>query len=689
MATPRASTPPARPGPIAPSQPPIPDPTDEEEREDEDEDEDSSEFWSKSNIRNSLIVGGLCLALTVGFVFLLTSKKQKSVEQANNNQPPPTVQTEPTPPPLAAKPAPEPVAPKPMEKPDVKVDVPEKPRGLINEPPAQQSVRPDFGKLDQFGNPADQNTGLAQNDEFRGHQLLFWSPDTTEAVYFEDQNPMWKALEDKGFAIRRKVGKFEPNWLKDIDQLWILSTTSLNLTSTDNDAIVEFVKSGKGLCLLADNAPYLAEANELGKRLFDVRVSGNYIGQKIAYVKNGQLTPDLIKKHQGDYEVPEHPLLTGVNFVYEGITISNISTSNKLDVVLRASDGKSVVVASNDPDLRVIIDCGFTRYYFAPGDDSATFITKTAGTPRLAQNIAAFLAGKVVLKPSADDVPKDPGTKVAALEKRTLDEIKDELAKINAPSADENERAMRRLQSYRYLAGVPYRDLRLLDEFNIDAKAAAKICQKLGKLDHNPMNPGLPEDEFKTALRGASRSNLGKGHADLPDAIDGFMDDSDDRNIAMIGHRRWCLNPPLQKVGFGRVEEYTAMYAFDESRRFADYDYISWPAQGLMPVNYFGGRHAWNVSLNPERYKKVKDTVAVTVYRTNADGMKTGDALALDHKSVDTDEYGIDNCIIFRPREVNVAKGQRYRVAIDNLETVAGMKTSIEFTVEFCEAAAK
>ncbi len=160
-----------------------------------------------------------------------------------------------------------------------------------------------------------------------------------------------------------------------------------------------FVKSGKGLCLLADNDPFTFEADELAHRLFGVHVSGDYPGEKIAYVNNGVLTADMIRKFKGDYEVPPHPLLTGVYFVYEGTTISNVPESEKLDVALRASDGKPVVAVSKVPGLRVVIDCGFTRYCHGT-NERTSYIMKTAGTVRLAQNIAAFLARK--------DDPKKP-----------------------------------------------------------------------------------------------------------------------------------------------------------------------------------------------------------------------------------------------------------------------------------------
>src|SRR4029079_60263 len=89
-------------------------------------------------------------------------------------------------------------------------------------------------------------------------------------------------------------------------------------------AIEEFVKSGKGLCLLADDEPFTTEADELARRLFGARVSGNYIADKVATVRGRGLTPAEVKKFGGQFEVDDHAILTDVNFLFEGITVSNV-----------------------------------------------------------------------------------------------------------------------------------------------------------------------------------------------------------------------------------------------------------------------------------------------------------------------------------------------------------------------------
>jgi len=281
---------------------------------------------------------------------------------------------------------------------------------------------------------------------------------------------------------------------------------------------------------------------------------------------------------------------------------------------------------------------------------------------------------------------------VASAETRTADEIKKKLAEITASPAKEpggmaaeREAALRRLKAYRYLAGVPYDDLTLDDDANTACEAGARLCAKLGRLEHLPKNPGLPEADFDLAYKGTSRSNLGQGYRSLSRALDAWMDDSDGGNIDRVGHRRWCLNPTMTKTGFGRVGEYSAMYIFDMSRKdVPDFDFISWPARGLMPVEYFKSGWVWSVSVNPRKYNPPGEDVAVKLYTADEKGDKVGDPRKLNFNAVDTGGYGIANCIIFRPEKVRIEPGKSYVVEIEGLTTGRNKKPApLRYVVEF------
>jgi hypothetical protein len=280
----------------------------------------------------------------------------------------------------------------------------------------------------------------------------------------------------------------------------------------------------------------------------------------------------------------------------------------------------------------------------------------------------------------------------APAETRTADDIKKKLAEITAAPAKEPagmaaERgaALRRLNAYRYLAGVPY-DVTLDDDYNAACEAGAKLCAKMGRLAHTPENPGLPKEEFDLAFKGTSRSNLGAGYPTLSRALDGWMEDSDSGNIERLGHRRWCLNPAMQKTGFGRAGEFTAMYSIDMTRKTVrDDDVICWPARGPMPVEYFNkSGYGWSVSLNSRKYSKPGKDVEVKVYAADKNGDKVGEPLKINSFNVDTAFMGVPNCIIFRPEKAPVAAGRRYVVEIEGLTTLRDKKAApLSYVVEF------
>ncbi len=285
--------------------------------------------------------------------------------------------------------------------------VPEKKDEVKKEEPKKEEAPPPLRPgLDTFGNPNDPNGSLARDNEFKGKRLLAWGLESGDhkRMVFTADNPVWLTLKKKGFEVRFESGKFDPKWLKDTDQLWVFASPFSGMDEAGYAAVEEFVKGGKGLYLLADNDPYTAEAVVLARRLWGTTVNGNYLGTKIAVVRERKLTKAQVAKYTrssrdfstlGPYEVDDHPLLTGINFLYEGITISHVGPCDKLATAILASDKQILMAVSKVPGQRVVIDCGFTRYYYGT-TDSMRFATKTAGTVRMAENVAAYLMGKTL-----------------------------------------------------------------------------------------------------------------------------------------------------------------------------------------------------------------------------------------------------------------------------------------------------
>lgn len=253
------------------------------------------------------------------------------------------------------------------------------------------------------------------------------------------------------------------------------------------------------------------------------------------------------------------------------------------------------------------------------------------------------------------------------------------------PLASQRGDCLRLLKIYRYLCDVPYEDLALTELNDQHADAGAKLCERIGHLDHTPANPGLPEDEYKFAYQGTSRSNLYQGDG-MPGSVPAYMDDSDPSNIDRVGHRRWCLNPTMVKTGFGASGRFAAMWAHDGSRKdVPDFDYVAYPAAGYMPLYYFGPRHAWSVSLNPKKFDKPEPgAVKVRIIPVGDDFVRREAPLPLDHMGVSSEGMGLRDCIIFRPKELELEDGKRYWVEIDGL-TKGGKPVPVRYVVHFFE----
>jgi hypothetical protein len=105
----------------------------------------------------------------------------------------------------------------------------------------------------------------------------------------------------------------------------------------------------------------------------------------------------------------------------------------------------------------------------------------------------------------------------------------------------------------------------------------------------------------------------------------------------------------------------------------------------LMPVQYFGPKSAWSVSLNRRKYlPPPKKDSAVSVQEVNAEGKAVGQPLKLNYMKVNTEPFGMPLCVIFRPDNLTVAAGKRYRVELADLQQRDGQAAPpLSFVVEF------
>ncbi len=258
------------------------------------------------------------------------------------------------------------------------------------------------------------------------------------------------------------------------------------------------------------------------------------------------------------------------------------------------------------------------------------------------------------------------------------------------------QNALNRFNNYRRLAGLG--SVTLDSEYTKYAQGAAVVNAANNVMTHYPEKPDdMPDTFFQVCEYGDCHCNIADYWGYHPAigplcfSVDMWMDDSDQYNIAQLGHRRWMLNPTMGKTGFGCATStegwlHTAVFAFDNSTRASDYDFISWPPSGYMvnDTSFFTTSCAWSVSLNPNKYD-LSNMRNVTVELKNSRGEKWnfGANESDGFFNIDLQGYGSNrNAIIFRPTGINRYDGV-YTATVKGLKNSEGKAETLVFEVEF------
>ena len=227
---------------------------------------------------------------------------------------------------------------------------------------------------DRHGNATGNQWDLAQDGGFLGHSIVVLHLYTGESFDFVKPTD---ALRKKGFKVIRFENRPPPfkefnSVLSQASQLWVISDSSVKLSPDYIRVIHDFFNSGRGVYIWGDNTPYHADANQLLSELFGSSMAGDYMGNKVLKeTSNGSKSG-----------FSPHLVTTGLNNLFEGVTISKIILSNGLTSIVNSSDGNCVTACYDQGGKRALIDGGFTRL-FVQWDD--------AGSSRFVCNAAAWL----------------------------------------------------------------------------------------------------------------------------------------------------------------------------------------------------------------------------------------------------------------------------------------------------------
>ena len=244
---------------------------------------------------------------------------------------------------------------------------------------ARDEVTGDVKKIkvdvDHHGNAEGNQYDLAIDGAFEGETVAVLHLYTGEGFDFSLPKA---ALKEKGFSVYRWINsppsaeELEEK-LKKACQLWIISSNVRKLNDKHLKVIKKFFDSGKGVYIWGDNEPYYADANYVSQHLLGVSMLGNLPGDEVVGLNNKDLKTGL---------APGHLITTGLEYVYEGITIATIQDNASLTPLIYGHESNLVTATYERNGKRAILDGGFTRLYVA---------WDNAGTGRYVKNAAAWL----------------------------------------------------------------------------------------------------------------------------------------------------------------------------------------------------------------------------------------------------------------------------------------------------------
>ncbi len=227
---------------------------------------------------------------------------------------------------------------------------------------------------DAHGNAAGSSYDLAVDGAFDGQTVLVVD------LYRQDFGQAAAALKKKGFSVVRyqqvpSLAELEAGLAK-ANQFWILASCEnrVHLPKTHQLAVKRFFEAGHGVYLWGDNDPCNADADALATMLIDARVQGDLPGDRAVGISRKAGQPGVVR---------DHLLSTGVEQVYEGVTVATVKPAGAMTPVIYGSAGNLVTAAYEANGRRLIVDGGYTRL---------SYKWDTAGTGRYVMNAAAWLA---------------------------------------------------------------------------------------------------------------------------------------------------------------------------------------------------------------------------------------------------------------------------------------------------------
>ncbi len=291
-------------------------------------------------------------------------------------------------------------------------------------------------------------------------------------------------------------------------------------------------------------------------------------------------------------------------------------------------------------------------------------------------------------------------------------------APYEAGSVSQNDLddALNAIKVVRYLAGVPYENIRLTEELNSIAQHGAVILASSNQFSHYPIKPYDMSDAFyEIAKKGCMEANISAGRSNLSNAVLGFIFDNGQNNISRVGHRRWILKPGAENFGLGYAKGTDTSYGGDRINMHVfdglgyweceSDSYIAWPAAGDFPIEYFAASKnistpivaPWSINLGASYQEPDKTDVVVKLTRERDQKTWVFDKNTPDlgtveisddamHLSVDNGGYGMQKAIVFRPDMSSlgtIKEDDVFTVRVSGIKSTDGKPEELTYTIRF------
>ena len=230
-------------------------------------------------------------------------------------------------------------------------------------------------------------------------------------------------------------------------------------------------------------------------------------------------------------------------------------------------------------------------------------------------------------------------------------------------SADARANALRLVNLYRWLAGLP--PVTTDPAHDAEDQACALMMRANNMISHMPPTTWLCYTA--AGADGASNSNVSSGPA--VSSVDLYM--TDPGNPTTIGHRRWLLSNSLGPIGIGGTDRSSCLWTLTGTGK-AGKPWMAWPPAGLVPVQAVfaggtkGGADTTGWTVESDSINLANAQVTVTLDGAN---MPVTVAQLLGG-------YGSKYAISFIPMGWTTQPNKTYSVAI------TGIATPIAYTVQ-------